>query len=491
MESENNLQWWVLVTVIVGTLLGSLDRMVANLALPNIISTFNITVSTSAWIITAYILANAIFVPIWGKLGDMFGRKKIYLIGFLFFTGASLFAGLAWSFGSLIFFRILQGIAISAAYPTSMAILTVTFVDKKKRAQALGIWSASMALGAILGPLIGGPLIDAFGWRSVFLINVPLGFIGIVMALFFLKESASPKPKGNFDLFGATILGIFLSAIVLVIDRGTSWGWISSASLISYFIAIISAILFYFIEKRQKEPIIDFEIFKNKVFVMTILNTFVVFMGLMGSMFLIPLFVQTFLGYSATQAGYLFVPMGLFLIIGALFGAKLMNKIRPGKVIAIGTLIAAAGFSFLTLLDPRSSALNIIIPLSLVTLGIGIGMSSRTNIIATSVSKEKVGSTSSIFVLFRNIAGAIGIAFFATVLSSTVKNNVLSIAKNTILNSHNPLIYQKVVSLIILKAQVSAYGSVFFIATIFIFIGGIIALFIKPKKNNLNKKIYK
>ena len=488
MESEDNFQWWVLITVIVGTLLGSIDRMVANLALPNIISAFSITVSTSAWIVTAYILANAIFVPVWGKLGDMIGRKKVYLTGFTIFIGSSLLAGLAWNFSSLLIFRIIQGIAVSADYPTAMAILTVTFVNSKKRAQALGIWSASMASGVILGPLIGGPLIDAFGWRAVFLINVPLGLIGIAMALFFIKESASPKPKGDFDFFGAVALGIFLSAIVLVIDRGNSWGWTSNLSLISYFIAIISAVLFYFIEKHQREPIIDFEIFKNRIFVMTMFNTFVVFMGLMGSMFLIPLFAETFLGYNSTQTGYLFVPMAMLLMIGAPLGAKLANKIKPGKVIALGTFIASAGFLFLMFLDPRSSALDIIIPISIMAFGLGMGMSSRTNIIASSVSPEKVGVASSIFVLFRNIAGAFGIALFATILSSMIKNNVLNLAKNTVINSHNPLIYQKVISLIILKAQVSAYGTVFLIASVFVFMGAIIALFIKPNKNKIKNE---
>ncbi len=482
MESEYNLQWWVLVTVIVGSLLGSMDRTVANLALPKIISAFSITVLTSAWIITAYILANAIFVPVWGKLGDMMGRKKIYLIGFIIFTGSSLLAGLAWSFGSLVIFRIIQGIGISASYPTAMAILTVTFVNKKKRAQALGIWSASLASGAILGPLIGGPLIDAFGWRSIFFVNIPIGLIGIAMAFFLIKESSSVKPKGNFDIFGAFALGVFLSAIVLVIDRGNSWGWLSDASLISYLTAAVSGISFYFIEKRQKEPIIDFEIFKNRIFVMTLFNTFVVFMGMMGSLFLIPLFAETFLGYSATQAGYLFVPMALLLMIGAPLGAKLAGKIRPGKVIALGTLIASGGFLLLIFLDPRSSALDLIVPISIMAFGLGMGMSSRTNIIASSVSEEKVGATSSIFVLFRSIAGAFGIALFATVLSSTIKNNVLNIAKNTVINSHNPSIYREVVSLIILKAQVSAYGNVFMIASIFLFVGAIIALFIKPNK---------
>ncbi len=485
MESENSLQWWVLVTVIIGTFLGSIDRTVVNLALPKIISAFSITVSTSAWIATAYILANAILVPVWGKLGDTIGRKKVYLTGFTIFIGSSLLAGISWSFGSLLFFRIIQGIAVSADYPTAMAILAVTFTNKKKRAQALGIWSASMASGAILGPLIGGPLIDTFGWRSVFFFNIPLGLIGMAIAIIFIKESASSKSSNSFDFFGAITLGIFLSAIVLVIDRGNTWGWTSASSLTSYSIAVIFAFLFYFIEKNSKDPIIDFSIFKNNAFVMTIINTSIVFMGMMGSVFLIPLFAETFLGYSATQTGYLFIPMAISIMIGAPFGAKLSNKIKVGKVIAIGTFIAAFGFLFFTLLDPRSGAIDIILPLSIMAFGLGMGMSARTNLIASSVPSDKVGTASSIFVLFRNVAGAFGVAVFATILSNKIENNVLDIAKNTIINSHTPIIYKTVVSLIILKAEVSAYADVFIIASILLFIGAIIALFIKIK----NKKV--
>ena len=487
MESEDNFQWWVLITVIVGTLLGSMDRMVANLALPNIISVFNITVSTSTWIITAYILANAIFVPVWGKLGDMIGRKKVYLTGFTIFIGSSLLAGLAWNFSSLLIFRIIQGIAVSADYPTAMAILTVTFVNSKKRAQALGIWSASMASGVILGPLIGGPLIDAFGWRAVFFINIPLGLIGVAMALLFIEESSSSKLIGDFDFRGAIVLGTFLSALVLVIDRGNSWGWTSNVSLMLYAIAVISLVVFYFAEKKSKEPIIDFELFKNRIFAITMLNTFIVFMGMMGSIFLIPLFAETFLGYSATQAGYLFIPMAIFLMIGAPLGAKLANKIKPGKVIALGTFIAAVGFSFLMFLDPRSTALDIIIPLGIMAFGLGLGMSSRTNIVASSVPSDSVGVASSTFVLFRNISGAFGIAIFTMILTNTINTNVLNIAKNTVINLHKTFVYREVGALIILKAQVSAYGHVFAIASIFMFIGAIVALFIRSNKIK-NKK---
>ena len=181
METENRdtsskWRWWILITVIFGTFLGRLDQTVVNLALPKIIGDFGISVTSAAWISTAYILANAVFVPVWGKLGDTAGRKRIYLIGFIGFIIASGLCALAWNLSSMIIFRVIQGFAVSADYPTAMAILAVTFKDTKERAQALGIWSSAFAAASVFGPLIGGPLIDNFNWRSVFFINIQLFF---------------------------------------------------------------------------------------------------------------------------------------------------------------------------------------------------------------------------------------------------------------------------------------------------------------------------
>src|SRR3954471_3186880 len=157
-------RWWILLTVIVGTFLGRLDQTIVNLALPKIISDFGITVSAAGWIATAYILANAIFVPIWGKLGDTIGRKKVYVLGFTIFIVGSVLAGFAWNLPSMIVFRVIQAIAGSADYPTAMAILTMTFPAGRERSMALGIWSGAFASAAVFGPLVGGPLNDAFGW---------------------------------------------------------------------------------------------------------------------------------------------------------------------------------------------------------------------------------------------------------------------------------------------------------------------------------------
>src|SRR5580693_9532640 len=217
---KNNLRWIVLATVIFGTFLGRLDQTVVNLALPKIIGDFNITVTSAAWISTAYILANAIFVPVWGKLGDTAGRKRIYLIGFIGFTIASGLCAVAWNLSSMITFRIIQGFAVSADYPTAMAILAVTFTDMKERAQALGIWSGAFAVAAVFGPLIGGPLIDNFSWRSVFFINIPLGIIGLILAFRYINESVGEKRNVKFDWWGTLLLGAALGTLVLVLDQG-------------------------------------------------------------------------------------------------------------------------------------------------------------------------------------------------------------------------------------------------------------------------------
>ncbi|MEI7463182.1 MAG: DHA2 family efflux MFS transporter permease subunit, partial [Candidatus Taylorbacteria bacterium] len=360
---ESRLQWYILATVIIGTFLGRLDQTIVNLALPQMIDYFGITVSSAGWIATAYILANAIFVPIWGKLGDTIGRKKVYIIGFVVFIIGSVLAGLAWNLTSMIIFRVIQAVAGSADYPTAMAILAVTFRDPKARAQALGIWSSSFAAASVFGPLIGGPLIDNFGWRSVFLVNLPVGLIGLAMALAFIKESVSEKKTVKFDWWGASTLGGALAALVLVLDKGLDWGWLSANSMITYLLIIIFSIAFVIIEKNHIDPIIDFKFFKMSVFNHTLLNNFIIFLGLIGSIFLIPIFAQTFLGLDATQSGYLFIPMAFTMVIAAPLGVKLIGKVEARYIIFASTAVAALGMFMFTILDPRSSIWAIIIPL--------------------------------------------------------------------------------------------------------------------------------
>ena len=436
--TDNKWRWTVLITVIFGTFLGRLDQTVVNLALPKIISNFSISVSDAAWIATAYILANAVFVPVWGKLGDIAGRKKVYLIGFIGFIISSGLCAIAWDLPSLMIFRIIQGFSVSADYPTAMAIIAVTFTDMKERAQALGIWSSAFAVASVFGPLIGGPLIDNFSWRSVFLINIPLGCIGLFLAFKYIHESVGKKREAYFDWWGSITLAVSLFALVLVLDRGQSWGWTSVESIISYIVTGVFMTLFIIIERNQTEPIVDLNFFKIDVFVSTIANNFIVFMAMIGSVFLVPIFAQTFLGYNATQTGYLFIPMAAALMIASPLGGMLTGKVQARYIIFASTLVASIGIYLFTGLDPKSTALDIVIPLSIMAFGLGFGMAQRTNVIASVVPQNEIGIASSVLALVRNISGAFGIAIFATILNNKVNSNVLKINSLSKLYSHVP-----------------------------------------------------
>jgi MFS transporter, DHA2 family, multidrug resistance protein len=484
--NKDNLRWWVLGTVIFGTFLGRLDQTVVNLALPKIIGDFSISVSNAAWISTAYILANAVFVPVWGKLGDTAGRKRIYLIGFIGFIIASGLCAIAWNLPSMIVFRIIQGFAVSADYPTAMAILTITFTDMKERAQALGIWSAAFAVASVFGPLIGGPLIDNFNWRAVFFINIPLGIIGLFLAITFIDESVGERRSAKFDWWGASLLGAALFTLTLVLDQGQTWGWSSAASVACYVGTVLFSALFYVIETRQEEPIVDFKFFKIPAFVYTLLNNFIVFMALIGAIFLVPIFAETFLGYDATQTGYLFIPLAIALMAAAPLGGRLIGKIKPSYVIFASTFFCGIGILMLANIDPRSTATDIIIPMVVMAFALGFGMAQRTNIVAVVVPQNEIGEASAILALVRNISGAFGVAIFSTLLDNATNMNVLNTAMHSTLNAIGSQAMQEFIGLIELKAQVGGYATVFEVAAIIVIVGSFTSFFINVPREAIN-----
>jgi EmrB/QacA subfamily drug resistance transporter len=465
----------VLLTVMVGTLLIGLDRTVVNLAVPKIIGDFDITVSAAAWIATSYIITNAVFVPVFGKLGDLFGSRIIYLWSFIGFIVVSIFAGLAWNFGSLVAFRAIQGLVGAAVYPTAMSLIAKSYLDPKARAQALGIWSSSFAVSAVIGPLLGGYLIDHFSWRMIFYINLPIGIVGLILTLLFLPHD-QPTERGSFDWPGSLLLAGAITSVVLVLDQGQSWGWLSTASVACYLGAIAFGWLTYLWETRHSHPIIDFKLFKNSTIVSVLIVSSLSFGGMMGAMFLLPVFTQTFLGYDAIQSGLLFLPMGLALPIFAPLGARLAGTFHPRYTVSFGMAISALSFYLLHTLDPAMTFGDFVVPLILFGAGLGLGMAPLTNAATTAVPLHEVGMSSGILNLTRNIGGAFGIAIFGTLLNSAIERNVLSVALNSHVNSADPNVLAQGARLIILKADLLAYGSVFEYAAAAMLLGGICAL---------------
>lgn len=467
--------WLVLLTVMLGTLLIGLDRTVVNLAVPKIISDFNISVTTAAWIATAYIISNAVFVPVFGKLGDLYGNRVIYLWSFAGFIVVSGLTGLSWNFGALVVFRTLQGLVGAAIYPTAMSLIAKSFVDPKARAQALGIWSSSFALSAVIGPLLGGYLIDYFSWRMIFYINLPIGAAGLIMTLLFLPHDR-PGERGKFDWFGSVLLAGAITPMVLVLDQGQSWGWMSVGSVLCYIATAVFGYLTYSWETRHTHPIIDFKLFRNPTIVSVLAVSFISFGGMLGAMFLLPVFTQTFLNYDAIQTGFLFVPMGLALPIFAPLGARLSNAFPARYTVSFGMAVAALSFWLLRSLDPAMTSANFILPLSLLGAGLGLGMAPLTTAATTAVPVSEVGMSSGLLNLTRNIGGAFGIALFGTILNDSVNSNVLTVAQNSIIRSNVPKLISEGAQLIIMKAELLAYGTVFVFAAGAMFIGAVLAL---------------
>ncbi len=478
-------EWMILVTLMIASFLGRLDGTIVGLALPKIIEEFGITVSQASWISTAYIIANAIFVPVFGKLGDLIGRKSLYIFGIVGFTLTSMLAGLSFNLPSMVFFRVLQAITVSIDYPIALSIIAHTFEDKQRRAQAMGMWSAVFAMAAVFGPLLGGPLIDNFSWRSVFYINLPLGALGTFMAMKYITEPVKEiKGLKNFDIWGSLLLGISLGTLVLVLDQGQSWGWDSMQSIISYAITAISLLAFILVEKHQQEPVVDLKFFKNPVFTASLITSFLSFMGMIGGIFLIPLFVQTYLGYNVTKTGYLFIPMALGIGMSAQIGARLANKIPPRILVSSSMLFAAFAMYLFAGIDIKWTAWDVIWRLFLMAVGLGLGLGPLTQAATGTVPVHEVGVASSVLALARNIAGAFGTAIFATILSNSVTSNLIQIQNHSTVNTSNPTELSTIVQLMILKANVLSYSAVFKSAVLFMIIGALAALLVKESKRD-------
>ena len=310
------------------------------------------------------------------------------------------------------------------------------------------------------------------------------------MAMAYIKESVSERKSKEFDWSGAATLGVALSTLVLVLDRGTTWGWLSLNSIICYAVTVLFAVAFYYIEKTHKEPIIDFKFFKIPAFTNALVNNFLLFMCMLGSIFLIPVFAQTFLGFTATESGYLFIPMGLLIPISAAVGAQFSGKVEPRWIIFISTAGASLGFFFLSFLDPKSSAWDISLPLAAMALFMGFGMAQRTNIIAAVVPQEEIGIASGILALARNIGGAFGIAIFGTILINAENQNVLSTAAHSVIRSINPVIIQQGIALIQLKAQVAAYGEVFLLGAVCMFLAAFPVLMLRIGREGASTHVH-
>jgi len=413
-------KWFVLMNIMIGTFMAVLDSTIVKVSLPKIMSSFGVGLSTIQWVITAYMLAMAAMLPTSAWLADKFGYKKIYFWGLFLFTFGSLLCGLSNDETTLIISRIIQGLGAGTVQPLGMAIITREF-PPRQRGLALGFWAIASAASVSFGPLIGGYLIDNFSWPLIFDVNVPVGIIALIFTFIIQREFIHPNVR-KFDYIGFISVIIFLPVLLYALSEGhattNSAGWNAPYILFCFAISTIAFAVFVTRELTTDSPLLDLRLLKDFNFGMANVIMLLFGMGMFGSTFLLPLYLQNTLGYTATQSGAVFLPVGIIQgfispVAGA-FSDKVNAKIPlfTGIVLLITSFILNSNLSFLTE--------HHYIMTSLYIRGFGMGMifTPLSSLSLATLSREKMAQASGIMNTMRQIGGSLGVAVLSTLLTA-------------------------------------------------------------------------
>ena len=413
-------KWLVTASVMIPTLIEILDTSVANVALNHIQGSLSAGQEEVTWVLTSYLVANAVVIPMSGWIARFIGRKRYLLASLAVFTASSMLCGAATSLWEIVLFRIVQGIGGGGLQPMSQAILMETF-PPRERGLAMGIFGMGIVVGPILGPLLGGYFTDSFSWRWIFYINLPIGILALFMIYSFIFDPPYQqlREKGEkVDYIGLTLLCLGLGSLQMVLDKGQLEDWLNSDFILFFsMVAVVSLVLFVFWELRQKNPVLDLRIFKDATFATGNAVLFVGFFSFFGSIVLLPIYLQTLLGYTAYDAGLVLGPAGaISLFILPLVG-KATQRIDPRFLLGTGLLISAYALYYM-------SGFNLHIDFETAVMGRviqGLGMPfffvSLSFVTLAYVPIERMNNASAIFNLLRNMGGSFGVAFVTTILA--------------------------------------------------------------------------
>jgi DHA2 family multidrug resistance protein len=411
-------RWIVAITVMLPTLIEIVDTSVVNVSLDHIRGSLSAGIDESTWTITSYLVSNAIIIPISGWLSRFFGRKHYLIFSISLFTFSSFMCGSSWNLQSLVFFRVLQGLGGGALQPISQAILLETF-PPHQHGMAMAIFGVGIMFGPIIGPLMGGWITDNWSWHWIFYINVPIGIISILMTLFFIIDPPyMQRIKMKIDTWGLLFLVIGLGCLQIVLDKGEREDWFSSGFItwMSY-ISISSLIMFILVEFFTENPVVNLRIFKNLSFSTGNIIMFFVFFNLFGSIVLLPIFLQTLMGYTSFLAGLALGPGGIATMIAMPIAGKLVTKINPKAVLAFGIAVAGYSVYMMAQFNLQTDFNTIFWPRVVLGIGMGFLFIPLTTMTMSSIKKEEMGNATAIFNLLRNLGGSFGVAFITTMLA--------------------------------------------------------------------------
>ncbi|MDE3157621.1 MAG: DHA2 family efflux MFS transporter permease subunit [Acidobacteriota bacterium] len=409
--------WIIAIAVMFATFMEVLDTTVVNVSLPHIAGNLSASVDEAAWVLTSYLVANAIVLPLTGWLASYFGRKRVLLAAVFGFTTASFLCGMAPSLELLVFFRVIQGATGGALQPLSQAVMLEAF-PPKDRGKAMAFWGLGIVVAPMLGPVLGGWLTDNYSWRWVFYINLPVGLMSVIMTRLFIFDPPYIRRSGRgIDFWGIGLLAVGIGALQVVLDKGQEEDWFES-HWITGLAALAAAALLIFIahEIRARDPVVHLRVFKNRtysagVFLMTTMG-FVLY----GSMLLLPVFLQTLLGYPAVDAGVAMAPRGLGSFLMMPVVGTVLGRFDPRKVLSAGLVGSAWTLWALSRLNLQAGYWDIFWPQFIQGACLAMLFVPLTTATMDPIPKEEMGNATSMFNLMRNVGGSVGIASATTFL---------------------------------------------------------------------------
>jgi DHA2 family multidrug resistance protein len=417
-----NYKWFVLANVMLGTFMAVLDSTIVNVSLPKIMSSFGVGLSTIQWVITAYMLSMAVMLPTSGWLADKFGYKKVYFWGLFLFTFGSLLCGMSNDETTLIMSRIIQGLGAGMIQPLGMAIIIREF-PIQQRGLALGFWAIAAAASVSFGPLIGGYLVDNFSWQLIFDVNIPVGIAALLFTVIIQREFISPNAR-KFDYIGFISVVIFLPVLLFALSEGNaqtnSAGWSAPYILVCFAISAIGLAVFLTQELTTEYPLLDLRLLKDRNFGMSNLLMLVFSIGMFGSTFLLPLYLQNSLGYTALQSGAVFLPVGIIQGFMSPISGWFSDKISAKVPIMLGVGLLVFSFYLNSDLSYLTEHSFIMTTLYLRGFAMGIIFTPLSTFSLATIPHHKMAQASSISNTVRQIGGSLGVALLSTVLTSRV-----------------------------------------------------------------------
>jgi EmrB/QacA subfamily drug resistance transporter len=421
--TEANRKWWTLGAMCFALFMIMLDNTVVNVALPSIQKDLGASISGLEWTINGYTLSFAVLLATGGRLGDIFGRRRMFLAGVTIFAAASATAGLAPDETSLVVSRVVQGVGAALMMPGTLSIITDVF-PPEERGKAMGTWAGVSALALAIGPVLGGFLTESVTWRAIFYINIPVAIGAVLATLFAVRESRDTSVGRDVDYPGVAIITAGLTALVLALVEGNAWGWGSTEIIGLLAVAVIALPLFVAVENRVKAPIVQFDLLGDRNFLGAVVVALVVSFAMLGVFFFLALYMQDILGYSPLEAGVRFLPMTLAIVAVAPIAGRLADRYGPRWLIGGGlTLVAASLFTF-SGIAVDSSYLDLLPGFMLLGIGIAMTMSPMTSAAMNAVPVQKAGVASGVLSMFRMVGGSLGVAVTGAIFQALVTSQL-------------------------------------------------------------------